>query len=32
VEIQTNGAAAGRLIFHFHNSEELDRLYEALAS
>ncbi len=30
VEIQMNGGAAGRLILHFHNSEELERLYEAL--
>ena len=30
VEIQMNGEAAGRLILHFHNSEELERLYEAL--
>jgi len=32
VEIQMNGAAAGRLILHFHNSEELQRLYEALVA
>ena len=30
VELQMNRGAAGRLILHFHNSEELQRLYEAL--
>ena len=30
VEIQMKGGAAGRLLFHFHNDEELERLYEAL--
>ena len=30
VEIQMNGKTAGRLFFHFHNDEELERLYEAL--
>ena len=30
VEIQMTGRAAGRLLFHFHNNEELERLYEVL--
>ena len=30
VEIQMKGGTAGRLLFHFHNDEELERLYEAL--
>ncbi len=32
VRIQMNRGAAGRLILHFHNSEELQRLYEALVA
>ena len=32
VEIQMTGGAAGQLILHFHNSEELERLYETLVA
>ena len=30
VQIQMKKGTAGRLLFHFHNDEELERLYEAL--
>ena len=32
VEIQKGAGTGGRLVFHFHNDEELERLYDALVA